>query len=195
MRNRSGEVCRLLVGRRHVLFLIWFQLLLYTFHSDTFLPLYKILTWKNSFELCVKTGKDCRSLTNSQFHKRFLKMRYSPSRLRSGSQAVLTYPLASIMFGELWLPAQEFPWKWIQGFSTLSPLKGIHQTAPEQNARHGVSCIAIKKNDTPGKCTMGFFITENKYAGIEESLLKEYSWKGKVRHLSCYAFRPSLCLA
>lgn len=55
-------------------------------------------------------------------------------------------------------------------------MKGIQQTAPEQNTRHGVSCIAIKKNDLidsnkqSAQCN---FITENiwiKYTEIEESL-------------------------
>lgn len=80
-------------------------------------------------------------------------------------QTVLTYPFASSMFGEVWLPAQEFPWKWIQGFSLFSLLKGIQQAAPEQNTRHGVSRIAIKKNDTLDFVTQQSaqwdFITEN----------------------------------
>lgn len=73
--------------------------------------------------------------------------------------------LTALCLSEVWLLAQEFPWKWIQGFSPFSPLKGIQQTAPELNTRHGVSCIAIRKNETSDFATQQSaqwdFITKN----------------------------------
>lgn len=146
VRKRSGEVSWWLFGQRNILFLIWFKLCFYVCHHLVlfFLATVQSFNKRKKIEFCVnvvssKTGKDSSPLTDLQHYKN--KMYYSPS------QTVVSYPFAGIMFGEVWLPAQEFPWKWIQGFSPFSPLKVIHQTAPEENTRHGVSCIAIKKND------------------------------------------------
>lgn len=82
-------------------------------------------------------------------------------------ESVLTSPFSGRTFGEVWLPAQEFPWKWILSFSLFSPLKGIQETAPEQNTSHGVSRITKKKNNTidfaAQQSAQEDFITENTF--------------------------------